>query len=223
MTGIMQMLTGGTPAAPTVIGQAFGGGYYAGKIAAGGGGVATHYLIVAPKATGQSSLAYGGFGTLSSATSLINGPSNTSILVGLGTQYAAANFCNNLNTGSGLNGYTDWYMPAQNELEVLYYFLKPDTTANNTSYGANANAVSPEPISTNYSSGSPAQTSAGINFRSGESQAFDLNFYRASTDVGAYDVRQILFATGGWVSSNPGADPAKYEVAPVRAVRRISI
>ena len=65
------MLTGGTytPALPTTIGQAYGGGFYAGKIAVGGGGVATHYLIVAPKASGEnSSLAWGPSGVTTGIT-----------------------------------------------------------------------------------------------------------------------------------------------------------
>jgi len=108
---------------PTFIGQAYGGGYYAGKIAVGGGGVATHYLIVAPKATGETYANWGTYGVLTTATSVINGPSNTTNLAARGTAYAAATFCENLTTG----GYSDWYLPAKNELEVLYYFLKPTT------------------------------------------------------------------------------------------------
>jgi len=37
---------------PTAIGQAYGGGYYAGQI--GVGGVATHYLVIGPKASAQT-------------------------------------------------------------------------------------------------------------------------------------------------------------------------
>ena len=39
------------PLVPSVIGEAWGGGYYGGKISTSGNGVATHYLIVAPKST----------------------------------------------------------------------------------------------------------------------------------------------------------------------------
>jgi hypothetical protein len=220
MSGIQQMLTGGTyaPAAPTVIGQAFGGGFYAGKIAVGGGGVATHYLIVAPKASGEnSSRSWGVYGVTTAQTSVINGPTNSAVEAALGASYQAAVFCNNLNSAGGLNGYTDWYLPAKNELEVLYYFLKPTTDANNTGSGSNANAVSPEPISTNYTTGSPAQTSAGIGFRTGETNAFDIAFYWSSTEYNA---------TNAWIQSSlSGAQILNNKSTSyyVRAVRRIPV
>lgn len=183
MSGIQQMLTGGAYklAPPTTIGQAYGGGYYAGKIAVGGSGVATHYLIVAPKATGEnSSRAWGSSGVATLQTSVINGPTNSAVEAALGVAYQAAKFCEDLTIGD----YSDWYLPAQNELEVLYYFLKPTTSANDTISGSNANAVSPEPISQNYTSGSPAQTTAtGTNgFRTGEANAFASVSYWSSTE-----------------------------------------
>jgi hypothetical protein len=155
-----------TPTAlPTVIGQAYGGGYYAGKISTSANGVATHYLIVADKTTGSTyGKKWGPSGTGVYTTSRIDGPTNSAVLAALGSAYEAATFCENLNTG----GYTDWYLPALDELSVCYYFLKPGTTSNSTGSGSNAYAVSPQPISTNYTSGSPAQTSA-TNFRTGAS------------------------------------------------------
>lgn len=200
--------------APTTIGQAFGGGFYAGKIAVGGGGVATHYLIVAPKASGEnSSRTWGVYGTTTGITSVINGPTNSASLAALGASYQAATFCEGLTIG----GYSDWYLPAKNELEVLYYFLKPSTTANNTASGSNANAVSPEPISTNYSSGSPAQTSAGIGFRTGETDAFADDYYWSSTENDA---------NGAWVQffyNGTQYDRGKNNSCSVRAVRRIAV
>jgi hypothetical protein len=216
MSGIQQMLTGGTyaPAAPTVIGQAFGGGFYAGKIAVGGGGVATHYLIVAPKASGENSArAWGPYGVATAQTSVIDGPTNSAVEAALGTAYEAATFCEGLTIG----GYSDWYLPAKNELEVLYYFLKPTTSTNDTSSGSNANAVSPEPISTNYTSGSPAQTSAGIGFRTGETNAFASGNYWPSTEFNTNAAWRQNFGNGEQSATGKGS--SYY----VRAVRRIPV
>lgn len=198
---------------PTTIGQAWGGGFYAGQIAVGGGGVATHYLIVAPKASGETSAAWGVFGVTAGIASVINGPTNSASLAALGASYAAATFCEGLTIG----GYSDWYLPAKNELEVLYYFLKPTTAGNNTVGGSNANAVSPEPISTNYTSGSPAQTSAGIGFRTGETNAFASGYYWSSTENGPNGAWAHTFDNGN--QGNDGKNVSHY----VRAVRRIAV
>lgn len=163
------------PPLPADIGAAYGGGFFAGQINQSG---TVYNLVVGPLSAAQSQLAWKNIGTGIIPVSLIDGPQNTADLVadGNSTVYPAAHFCNDLVTG----GFSDWYMPAKNELEVCYYFLKPTTTANDTSSGANENAVSPEPISTNYSSGSPAQTSAAA-FQSGGAQAFTANNYWSST------------------------------------------
>jgi hypothetical protein len=197
---------------PTIIGQAYGGGFYAGKINVSG---TQYYLIVAPKASGEnSSRTWGVSGTTTGITSVINGPTNSASLAALGASYQSAVFAEGLTIG----GYSDWYLPAKNELEVLYYFLKPTTEANNTSSGSNANAVSPEPISTNYTSGSPAQTSAGIGFRTGETDAFASDFYWSSTEHGASYAWFQVFNDGG-----QGSGGNKTNSFYVRAVRRIAV
>jgi hypothetical protein len=216
MSGIQQMLTGGTykPAPPTTIGQAYGGGFYAGKIAVGGGGVATHYLVVAPKASGEnSSRTWGPYGF--TGLSDIDGPANSAYMASLGASFQAATFCEGLTIG----GYTDWYFPAFYELEVLYYFLKPSTTANITSVGSNPYAVLPEPINTNYTSGSPAQTSAtgASGFRTGETNEFTSVDYWNSTNYQGFDGLIINFSNGF-----PNADTVTANHR-VRAVRRIPI
>ena len=211
VTSTEWLINGATKDAPTTIGQAYGGGFYAGKINDSG---TQYYLIVAPKASGEnSSRTWGSYGVATAQTSVIDGPTNSAVEAALGASYQAATFCEGLTIG----GYSDWYLPAKNELEVLYYFLKPTTTANDTGSGSNANAVSPEPISTNYTSGSPAQTSAGIGFRTGEANAFDSADYWSSTEY---------TANGAWNQSFDNGyqnNPAKFGSACVRAVRRIAV
>ena len=131
-----------TPVAPpSVIGEAYGGGFYAGQI--GVSSVATHYLIVGPVASAQAgtTLAWKTTATSTSGTSSdINGPANSAAMNN--ASHPAAEFCEGLTIG----GYSDWYLPAKNELEVCYYNLKPNTNSNVTSSGANPNASSTLPL-----------------------------------------------------------------------------
>jgi hypothetical protein len=195
------------------IGQAYGGGFYGGKINVSG---TQYYLIVAPKASGEG----GGIAWNPSTwtdfgiTSAINGPTNSASLAALNFNNQVATVCEGLTIG----GYSDWYLPAINELEVLYYFLKPSTTANITSVGSNANAVSPEPISTNHTSGSPAQTSAGIGFRAGETNAFNLYYYWSSTESSYSSAWFHDFIDGNQIANNKQFTGAYY-----RAVRRVLV
>jgi Protein of unknown function (DUF1566) len=209
---IERALMGTTDATgPTTIGQAFGGGLYAGKISVAGNGIASHYLIVAPKATGESAGRWKTANTgTSGTTSFIAGPTNSANMNN--ASHPAAQFCEGLTIG----GFSDWYMPAKNELEVLYYFLKPTTAANSNSHGSNANAVSPQPINTNFTSGNPAQTSATA-FRSGGAEAFVAAAYWSSTETSAEVAWSTDFSSGG--RSTGFKNVSLY----VRAVRRVPV
>lgn len=218
MTGIMQVTLGESFVYappynwPVNLGASYGGGYFAGQINVSG----TKYnLVVAPKASGEASgKMWCSTYTLTGASSVIDGPTNSATEAGLGSTYEAATFCEGLTIG----GYSDWYLPAKNELEVLYYYLKPGTSSNLTSYGSNANAVSPEPISTNYTSGSPAQTSAGAAFVSGGSEAFDsTKIYWSSTEVDTSNAWTQYFDNGMQFSF--GKNHSDFLV---RAVRRVA-
>jgi hypothetical protein len=196
------------------IGEAYAGGFYAGKISTTGNGVATHYLVVSPKASGEnSSRTWGVAGTATGMTSLINGPTNSASLAALGASYQAAVFCEGLTIG----GYSDWYLPAKNELEVLYYNLKPTTTNNNTGSGDNENSV-PQRLNY-YTASSPAQTSVtGANgFRTGETNALVSNFYWSSSEAGASSSLVQQFNNG--LQDNPDKATNYF----VRAVRRMPV
>ena len=220
MSAIQQMLVGGTYKAPPpgAIGSAYGGGYYAGQISLTANGVATHYLIVSDASVGDSGgLAWGPVATTTGVTDIIDGPTNTATLAALGASYAAATFCADLNAG----GYTDWYLPAKDETAVLYYFLKPGTLNNDTSSGSTAYAVSPQPISTNYTSGTPAQTAA-TNFRAGAAdQQFTQGGYNTSTEFDA-NYKWVRSFDNGYQRNSPIFLKTRTDDR-TRAVRRVPI
>lgn len=199
-------------APPSVIGQAFGGGYYAGQI--GVSSVATHYLVVAPISSGQITDQWKSAATATAGSdSVINGPQNTADMVadGNASVYPCAHFCNNLVTG----GQTDWYMPAKNELEVCYFNLKPSTTVNGTSSGINANAVPAR--ASNYTTGTPAQTSAA-DFQITGAEDFNQAMYWCSTETGTSTAAYQSFGYGF-----QGSSYNKTYSRLVRAIRRVAV
>jgi hypothetical protein len=204
--------TAGNTAPPTVIGQAYGGGFYAGQI--GVSGVATHYIIVGPVASAENSgKQYKDAQTATAgADSVIDGPQNTADMVadGSSTVYPAAHFCNDLVIG----GFSDWYMPAKNELEVCYYNLKPTTASNNTSSGTNTNAVPSR--GSNYTSGTPAQTSA-TDFKDTGAEDFAASSYWSSTESSSTYAWEQFFSSGYQASFY------KTSSRRVRAIRRIAV
>ena len=197
---------------PTTIGQAYGGGYYAGQI--GVSGVATHYIVVGPVSTAQNAAtSWKNANTATTgADSVIDGPQNTADMVadGNSTVYPAAHFCNNLVIG----GYSDWYMPALNELEVCYYNLKPTTANNVTSSGINANAVPAR--ASNYTTSNPAQTSV-TDFQSTGAEDFAVAYYWSSTETGATYAKHQFFSNGNQVNTY------KNDVSSLRAIRRVAV
>jgi hypothetical protein len=200
---------------PTVIGQAYGGGFYAGDISVAGNGVASHYLIVTPVSSGQSTLQWKSTASDAPGTSSnIDGPQNTANMVadGNSTVYPCAHFCNDAVIG----GFSDWYMPAKNELEVCYFNLKPTTTLNLTSPASGINANSVPRRNSNYTSGNPAQTSAA-NFQSGGAEAFSDLRYWSSTQATIY--------AGNYQSLVNGFQGTRHKFNSylVRAIRRVAV
>jgi len=194
---------------PTVIGQAFGGGYYAGQI--GVSGVATHYIVVGPVSTAQNTnKQYKTSATSTTgASSDIDGPANSAAMNA--SNHPAAFFCEGLTIG----GFTDWYMPAKNELEVCYYNLKPTTTANNTAAGINANAVPAR--ASNYTTGDPAQTTASAFVTSTGAEAFAQTYYWSSTEATSSTGWRQRFTVG-----TQNGYQKNYGIY-VRAIRRVAV
>lgn len=198
-------------AGPTVIGEPFGGGFYAGQISTTANSVPTHYLIIAPKSSGETASKQWKTSNTSTAgtNSEIDGPTNSANMNN--ASHPAAQFCEGLTIG----GFSDWYMPARNELEVCYYNLKPTTTLNNTSAGINVNAVPAR--ASNYTTGTPAQTSA-TDFQSGGTEAIATNDFWDSTETSA--TTAIRHAMGNGAQNTSVSKTDSYYV---RAVRRIAV
>jgi hypothetical protein len=191
MSGIHLALLGMSfgEAAPTVIGQAFGGGFYAGQISTAGNGIADYNLVIAPKSSGENSSKQWKTTNTTTAgtTSVIDGPTNSSNMNN--ASHPAAQFCEGLTIGS----FSDWYLPAKNELEVCYFNLKPTTTSNNTGSGTNTNAVPSR--GSNYTAGTPAQTAA-TDFQTGNTEAFVDSIYWSSTESSATTAEFQFFSIG---------------------------
>jgi len=201
-------------ATPLAIGSALGGGFFAGQISTAGNGIATHNLIVGPVASAQSTLQWKTSNTSTTGTSsVIDGPTNSANMNN--SSHPAAQFCEGLTIG----GFSDWYMPAKNELEVCYYNLKPVISSNNTSSGINANAVPAR--ASNYTSGTPAQTSA-TDFQDTGSEDFatagTAGFYWSSTENNSSTSWFQYFYNGD--QNNLAKNFAS---AKVRAVRRVAV
>jgi len=202
------------------IGASFQGGFFAGTISQTANSVATHALIVAPAATGATGTGYTlttmkqwktTNTTTAGTTSTYDGAANTAAMVTAGiADHPAAEFCETLSIG----GYTDWYLPARDELEIAYYNLKPTTTSNDTGYGINAYSVPAR--GSNYTAGTPAQTTVTA-FQTGNSEAFAAGDHWSSTETSSTNAWVLNFSNG--IQAN---DPKNFS-ARVRAFRKLAL
>lgn len=198
--------------------------------------MAQHRLVVAPKAGGETSLALALGALPADCWTLIEGYAATQAMRNAGdaTQYPAAHWA----AGLSIGGYTDWYVPARDELERVWRYLRPTSASNyvtadrptspTLSYqnnGANGDASASHGVNVNalantgaYIAGNPSQTGV-VAFRTGGAQAMDYGsaVYASST---GYD------AANAWAQSYQTATPgrqvvqAKETVALIRAMRR---
>jgi len=201
-----------TPALPA-IGAAFEGGFFAGQISTAGNGIADYNIVIGPVASAQNtSKQWKTTGTDTPGTnSVIDGPANSAVMDN--ASHPAAQYCEGLSVG----GYSDWYMPAKNELEICYYNFKPTTQVNNTSSGTNTNAVPSR--GSNYTAGTPARTSVSA-FISGGAEAFNAAanpYYWSSTQNSASAGWLLTFYDGNFFGNG------KYTSRSVRAMRRVAV
>jgi hypothetical protein len=210
----------GTQKFPAVIGEPFGGGFFAGYISHTADGSPTHALIVAPSATGATGTGYTlttnlawktATTTTAGTTSAFDGAVNTAAMVTAGiADHPAAEFCVNLSIG----GFTDWYLPSRFEFDIAYFNLKPGTANNSTSWGINDYSVPKRTI--NNTATYPAQTSLTA-FNSAAQQAFVDNHW-SSTESSAANGWTFNFFNG-----NHSSGAAKTAATRVRAFRKLAL
>jgi hypothetical protein len=204
---------------PAVIGEPFGGGYFAGYISHTADGNPTHALIVAPRADGATGTGYTlttnyQWKTENTATantaSSFDGAANTAAIVSAGIgNHPATQFCVNLSIG----GFADWYLPARFELEIAYFNLKPTTAANANNLGTNIYAIPQR--NSNWTAAYPTQTALTAFNTSAE--AFIAGDHWVSTTTAATTASVMPLSSGG-LGNNP-----KTTATPVRAFRRIAL
>jgi hypothetical protein len=195
---------------PVKVGEAYGGGFFAGYISHTADGNPTHALIVAPRATGATGSGYTlttnpkwadetvdapAHATLIGASSNFDGKANTDLMMSLiadstysAGAFPAAQFCADLSTG----GHTDWYLPARYELDIAYFNLKPGTGGNDTNWGSNIYSVPKR--DNNYSPTFPRQSILTPFNTSAE--AFVAVLHWSSTEANATNAWRLDLSSG---------------------------
>ena len=210
-------LMGASQQVPIVPGTPYAGGFYVGRMLVDD---QKYALIVAPKASGQASIQrWKAVNTsTSSAASAWDGFSNTAAMVADATEHAAAQWCAALSIG----GFTDWFLPATEQLELCYRNLKPRTNSNDTATLSGVNNSS-DPQGTTYTASDPAQTpSDAFRYVTATNvhgpEEFDITAaYWTSTNASAASSYTKEFLAGA------RADATKVSSLLVRACRMIKI
>ncbi|MFK3971126.1 hypothetical protein ACI2KS_10405 [Pseudomonas sp. NPDC087358] len=196
------------------IGDAYGGGYYFGKINIDG---LLYWLVVAEKSTESRmtvrSLATGTTGT----DSTYNGMANTQAMTP-DSAYAAAAYCR---TYVDPAGNQDYYLASGYEMEILYRALKP-TTGNNTT---TQNSFNPNPYGSpsgpTYTATNPAQTAVSLFVGTGLTKQTLFNDGTArfwtSTQSPADATRNFTWRTDDG-STTAGSKTASNYVRPIRRI-----
>jgi hypothetical protein len=217
---------------PAVIGEEFGGGYFAGYISHTADGNPTHALIVAPRETGATGTGYTlttnlkwadqdvavpAHDTLIGASSVFDGKVNTDLMMSLiadetysAGAFPAAQFCADLSIG----GFTDWYLPARWELDIAYFNLKPSTATNSTSWGTNDYSV-PKRTANNTLT-YPQQTY--VTAFNTSTEAFVAGFHWSSAEFNAGNARDLALTSGLQSNASKAATNRR-----VRAFRKLAL
>lgn len=154
------------------IGTPFEGGFYAGRISIDD---QEFNLIVAPKECGEHDDTEwnSSYRNVAGATSYGDGMANTVAMLESGSKLAA--WARDLR----IDGRDDWYLPSQDELEILYRAFKP-TEQGNSPYGRSGINLTAVPPTRPYTNDLPAKTDVDA-YNNGGDQAFDDAWYWSST------------------------------------------
>ena len=193
-----------------ILGTTMDGGFYAGRILVDG---KPYAIIVAPKDEGERTDVEWNddYKDVSGAKSWNDGLANTDAMAAAGSKLAL--WARDLR----IAGHADWYLPSQDELEIMYRNLKP-TTAENSQWarsGINLSAIEP---TRPYTPDSPAQTMTEA-FQHGGAQAFEPEWYWSSTQHASY-------SSNAWSQDFGDGDQGhydKYYEGRARAVRRLPL
>lgn len=187
-------------------GHEMDGGFYAGTIIDRNDGH-TYAIIVAPKNEGELAIkaAWGEYGKLiENCRSFWHGMPNTEAMAAAGSDIAK------WARGLDINGFKDWYIPARDELELIYRNLKPTTDENWEYRGDNPSSL---PAGYPYEATIPGQTPVAA-FQAGGAQAMKPEWYWSSTQYSANYAWGQFFDAGGQYNLD------KLYRGRVRAVRR---
>lgn len=220
-------------------------GYYAGTIDTRASGGMRYLLIASPKnleselnAENRRWKNENSAGPAATQTRW-NGLAATEAMVNAGSAYEAANWAWDKGDPDGSGGGSNWYLPAKDELELLYRNLKPTTQSNRLlDQISEPNGVNPSsiPIGVGYTTSSPSQTSAAL-FQSGGAQALGFGcpteltasppcFYwssteRASTSAWVMWFRGLTYPGGEGASGYQAISNKSGTTARVRPVRSV--
>jgi hypothetical protein len=192
---------------PTAYGTPFEGGFYGGQIRIDS---SVHAIAWAPKAQGQTRAIWlPSYTDVPGAASCYDSAANTQAMAAAGSPMAQ------WAQGLDINGKTDWLVPARDVLEMGYRYLKPTQRKNLCSFRDGDNASSLPP-GYPYTEADPVQTTAA-EFQEGGPEAFDDDWYAASTQYSARSAWCQNFYSGGQLNYD------KKYAALCRAVRLIRL
>lgn len=154
------------------LGTAMQGGFFAGAYAIGD---KPYGLIVAPKASGEfKPMAWNSsYNDVAPATSFVDGLANTRAMAEAGSAMAKKALA------TTIDDFSDWYIAAQDEKELLFRAFNPSMNEN-SDWGRSGINVSAIPPTYPYSVQPAPQTSIEA-FREGGPEAFELEGYWTST------------------------------------------